>query len=441
MLQKSIFRNMHRLLLLLAVLLSLAACANLHEEETLPEEYKPEVDYTGYVQYAKGASIIIDRDTVRMKPLLPYEKYCEPDDIIYDPAVPFDRHYITYDGLGSAATEVSGGGFANAAMPNGNFLTDGVTRQKLCPDEICRADDSSVCTHINLVGGYVWGNYVYYIGKYKAEEQKSGQWNAEYENYLMRYCIPEQEAEMVARLPWFSYIAGAAYGVLYIAYVEDVPFNLKKVYHHTLIYDCENIRLTMIRDFPGIALTEAVWGDSCFYYLEGKTLRRCYYNLSGQTAVGNVENGIATLLGYAKNRVFYTLLDYYTGVISVRSLKDDGRRRTVVENCTGAALVNTGLSSYLYVIEEAEIVKYTLDRVGRGEERTVVFRESDKLDANEHILSIESVKETVYFTTEVGQYSGHTRTYLLTDHGAVLEKETGAPVSPRKDAESGTAAP
>lgn len=425
------------LTMLFAMLLTFTACANLNGEETIKEEFTPEVDYTEYAVYTNGASIIIDWDTVRKKTLLPYEDFCDLDEIEFDIHTPFDNRYIDYDGLDSAKTEVSSGRFAHAAMPNGNFLTDGVTRMKLCPDEICREDENQVCTHINLVGGYVWGNYVYYIGKYKAEEQKIGQWNAEYENYLLRYSIPEHEVQLVARLPWYCYIAEAAYGVLYIAYVEDVPFHLKAYHPNTLVYDCENVRLALLRDFDGMFLTESVWGDEGFYYLyRGRTIQRCEYDLSSQTDIGTIESGFPTLIGYAKHRVFYTLLDYKTGTTSVMSLKDDGRLRTVIEDCTGAALVNAEYSSYLYTIERTEIARYKLDRIGRGEERTVVFTESDKLDANEHLKSIESVKEAIYFTTDVGRHTNHTRTYLLTEHGAILDDENGAPYTEETEDET-----
>lgn len=431
--KERVFLMKRVLTMLFAILLIFTACANLNEEETIKDEFAPEVDYTEYAVYTKGTSIILDWNTVRKKALLPYEKFCDLDEIEFDLNTPFDNRYIDYDGLDVVETEVSGGGFAQAAMPNGNFLTDGVTRMKLCPDKICRENENQVCTHINLAGGYVWGNYVYYIGKYKAEEQKSGQWNAEYENYLLRYSIPEHEVQVVVRLPWYCCITEAAYGVLYIAYVESVPFHMTAFHPNTLVYDCENVRLALVQDFDGLFLAEsdwgdAVWGDERFYYVYyGNTIRRCEYDLSSQTDIGTIESGFPTLIGYAKQRVFYTLFDYTTGNTSVMSLKDDGRLRTVIESCTDAALITVDYSSYLYTIERTEIVRYKLDRVGRGEERTVVFKESDKLDANEHLKSMESVKEAIYFTTDVGQHTNHTRTYLLTEQGAVLDKESGAP--------------
>lgn len=421
----------------LILVLTLTSCANLHEEETLEEEYTPEVDVTDYAVYSSGASIILDWETVRKKALIKYEKFCAPDEIEFDLNMPSDNRYIDYDLLGSVETEVSGGDFADAARPNGNFLTDGVTRKKLCPDRNCRENEDQSCTHINLVGGYVWGNYVYYIGKYKAEEQKSGQWNAEYENYLMRYSIPDQEEEVVARLPWFCYIAEAAYGVLYIAYIEDVPFNLTRYNPHTLLYDCENVRLAHIPGFNTLFLAEGDGGNAAlannsFYYLNGKSFWRCDYDLAEQEKIGEADFGEtkfgqAKLLGYAKSRLFYTVYDYMTDSAAVRSLKEDGRSREVIASCTDAALITDGLSAYLYTIEGKEIAMYTLNRLGLGEERTVIFTEAGNLDFNEHLQSMETIHNVLYFTTKVGQYTNHTRTYLFTEHGAVLDNESGAP--------------
>lgn len=175
------------LTIVIAFSLLLISCANLNEEETTHGEEPNEISYADYTVYTSGSTIMLDKETVRMKPLLSYNKYSERDEIVYDLYSPYDDYYIDYDTLEESDIVVSGGGIAHSVQPNGNFLTDGYTRKKLCTDKQCRKDDNQVCTHINLVGGYVWGNYVYYIGRYKAEEQRIGQWNAEYENYLMRF--------------------------------------------------------------------------------------------------------------------------------------------------------------------------------------------------------------------------------------------------------------
>lgn len=432
------------LMVFLAAILYLTSCANLHEEEKVYEEYKPEVDVTDYAVYASGASIILDKKTVRKRPLIKYNKFCDIEDIRFDFNYPDDDRYIDYDALGSVDVIVSGNDIAQAAQPNGNFLADGETRKKLCPEKECREDDSRTCTHINLVGGYVWGNYVYYIGKYKAEEQKIGKWNAEYENYLMRYSIPDNELELVARLPWFSYIVNAAYGALYIAYIEDEEYHLTKYTPYTLIYDCENVRIAKIDGFNALLLAggseqsdkvdsgRAVFHNKNIYYIRGNTFYRCSYDLTNQTKIGDADFGNAmfghvTLLGYAKDRLFYSVTDYTTNKKSVRSLKDDGKCRTVIESCTDAVLMCEGVFADLYAIEGDEIARYTLNRLGLGENRTVVFTESEKLAANEHLQSISVKHGLVYFTAAVGQNGNHTRTYLLTDDGAFLHSESGAP--------------
>jgi hypothetical protein len=132
-------------------------------------------------------------------------------------------------------------------------------------------------------------------------------------------------------------------------------------------------------------------------------------------------------MGYAKDRIIYSITDYTNNKKAIRSLKDDGKRRTVIESCTDAVLLCEGTFADLYVIEEKEIVRYNLNRLGLGENRTVVFTESEKLAANEHLQSISVKHGLVYFTAAVGQSGNHTRTYLLTDDGAFLHSESGAP--------------
>ncbi|MBR4000009.1 MAG: hypothetical protein IKI93_16890, partial [Clostridia bacterium] len=145
--------------------------------------------------------------------------------------------------------------------------------------------------------------------------------------------------------------------------------------------------------------------------------------------MGSTRFGQVALLGYAKDRIFYSVTDHTTHKKSVRSLKDDGKRRTVIENCTDAVLVCEGVFADLYVIEGTEIARYNLNRLGLGENRTVVFTESDKLEANEHLQTITEEHGSIYFTTKVGQHTSHTRTYILTDDGAFFHSESGAPDS------------
>lgn len=140
-----------------------------------------------------------------------------------------------------------------------------------------------------------------------------------------------------------------------------------------------------------------------------------------------VKFGMAKYLGYAKDRVFYTLYDYFTQTTSVRSLKDDGRRRIVLENCISAALLKDGTAAELYSVENDEIAVYDIDRLGKVQERTVVFTESEKLAPNEHILSIDVQKSGIYFKTEVGKNTRNIKTYILNENGAEFVREVGAP--------------
>lgn len=421
-----------RLLLLFVLLFAVVACAERDKEKTeenIPEQNTEQTDSDAqnYNIYTSGSSIILDWDTVRQKPLIPYETFYELEDVEFQKFLDFNDYYIDYDTLFIQTTEVSGGGIAHTALPNGNFLTDGESRKKLCPDPVCREDETINCTHINLVGGHVWGNYVYYIGKYKAEEQKSGQWTAEYENYLLRYNIPENELELVARLPWYCSIVKAAYGVLYISYMEDIPNNLFAYRSHTLIYDCQNLRLALVDSFNGATLFDAVWANDGVYYNVGRKLYYTLYDLSSSTEIGTISDGIfatVTLLGYARNRVFYLLSDPSTGLSSVQSLKDDGRRRVVVENCADAALITEDAIPYLYTIEGTEIARYTLDRVGRGENRTTLLQETELLNADERFYSLEVEHGILRLVTKIEPDDG--RAYILTEQGFVPDDKRDA---------------
>lgn len=421
-----------RLLFLFVLLFAVAACAERNKEKTeekIPEQYAEQTDSDAqnYNIYTSGSSIILDWDTVRQKPLISYETFYELEDVEFLKFLDFNDYYIDYDTLFIQQTEVSGGGIANTALPNGNFLTNGESRKKLCPDPVCREDETMNCTHINLVGGHVWGNYVYYIGKYKAEEQKSDQWTAEYENYLLRYNIPENELELVARLPWYCSIVKAAYGVLYISYMEDIPNNLFAYRSHMLIYDCENLRLALADNFNGAALFDAVWANDGVYYNNGRMLYYSPYDLSSVTEIGTLSDDVfatVTLLGYARNRVFYLLSNPATGLSSAQSLKDDGRRRVVVESCADAALITEGSIPYLYALEGTEIARYTLDRVGRGENRTTVFREADLSNADERFDSVEVEHGILRVVAKSEQTDG--RAYILTDQGFVPDDKRDA---------------
>lgn len=213
----------------------------------------------------------------------------------------------------------------------------------------------------------------------------------------------------------------------------------------TLIYDCKNVHLAEVSEFDGLLLSEGDYGKATaangyFYYIFNNKIYRCDYDLGNVTLLGEVDMtgvdfGRAKYLGYAKNRVFYTLYDYFTQTTSVRSLKDDGRRRIVLENCKSAALLKDGTAAELYSVENDEIAIYDLDRLGKGQERTVVFTENEKLAPNEHILSIDVQKSGIYFKTEVGKNTGYIKTYILNEDGAEFVREVGAPKVEENDTE------
>ena len=356
---------------------------------------------------------------------------------------PEDRRYIEYDTLEAVRVEQAGGTMVDAARPNGNFLTGGAERIKLCTDKVCRENEEMPCTHLSLVGGHVWEDYVYFIAKYKAEEQPEGiHWSLEYENYLMRYSILNHEMDVVVRLPWHCTIARAAYGVLYIAYTEDVEFTMTQYRRNLILYDCANERIAMIEGFDGLFLTSDHFGaaaqaNESFYYFDGRNFLKVSYDFSETITLGEPDLGDAFAcrvmqLGYGRDRIFYSVENFATGTTTVRTLKDDGHRRTVAENCLGAALLSDGPLAELYTIEAdengvREIVRYSLDMLGLSDIRTVVVREGETLAVSEHITGLYSEMRDVYFTTEFGENTGHTRAYLIHEHSTELVDEDGAP--------------
>lgn len=436
---------MRKLLILMLLVLLLPSCADLSGEATETEEYVPEREVSDYEAYASGELVFLDWSTVRNVPLLDYGEFDDLKKIKFVKDKPEDRRYIDYDTLEAVRVEQAGGTMVDAARPNGNFLVGGAERIKLCTDKTCRENDEMPCTHLSLVGGHVWEDYVYFIAKYKAEEQETGQWSIDYENYLMRYSILNHEMDVVVRLPWHCTIARAAYGVLYIAYTQDVEFTLTQYNRNLILYDCANERIAMIEDFDGLFLTSDHFGaaaqaNESFYYFDGRNFIKQSCDFSEQVTLGTPDLGeshavTVTQLGYGRDRVFYSVFDFLTQKTTVRTLKDDGHRRTVAENCLGAALLTDGPLAELYTIEAGEdgvreIVRYSLDMLGLSEIRTVVSREGENLAAGEHITDLYSEKLDVYFSTEFGENTGHTRTYRIHEDSTELVKEEGAPDLP-----------
>lgn len=436
---------MRKLLILMLLVLLLPSCADRSGEATETEEYVPEREVSEYEAYASGESVFLDWSTVRNVPLLDYGEFDDLKKIKFVKNKPEDRRYIEYDTLEAVRVEQAGGTMVDAARPNGNFLAGGAERIKLCTDKVCRENDEMPCTHLSLVGGHVWEDYVYFTAKYKAEEQETGQWSIDYENYLMRYSILNHEMDVVVRLPWHCTIARAAYGVLYIAYTQDVEFTLTQYNRNLILYDCANERIAMIEDFDGLFLTSDHFGaaaqaNESFYYFDGRNFVRQSCDFSEQVTLGAPDLGeshavTVTQLGYGRDRVFYSVFDFLTQKTTVRTLKDDGHRRTVAENCLGAALLTDGPLAELYTIEAGEdgvweIVRYSLDMLGLSEIRTVVSREGENLAAGEHITDLYSEKLDVYFSTEFGENTGHTRTYRIHEDSTELVKEEGAPDLP-----------
>lgn len=434
---------MLRILFLMILVILLPSCADRSGETTETEEYVPEREVSDYEAYSSGASVFLDWSTVRNVPLLDYGEFDDLKKIKFVKNKPEDSRYIDYDTLEAVRVEQAGGTTVDAARPNGNFLEGGKERIKLCTDKVCRENADMACTHLSLVGGHVWEDYVYFIAKYKAEDQPEGiHWSLEYENYLMRYSLLNHEMDVVVRLPWHCTIARAAYGVLYIAYTEDVEFTLTQYQRNLILYDCANERISMIEGFDGLFLTSDHFGaaaqaNESFYYYDGRNFLKVSYDFSETITLGEPDLGDAFAcrvmqLGYGRDRIFYSVENFVTGTTAVRTLKDDGHRRTVVENCITAALLSDGPLAELYAIEtyedgRREIARYSLDMLGLGDVRTVVVREGESLAANEHITGLYSEKRDIYFTTEFGEQSGHTRTYLVHEHSTELVKEEGAP--------------
>ncbi len=431
------------LFVLLALLFCLTSCADRSAETSETEETVPEREVSDYAAYSAGASVFLDWSTVRNVPLLDYGEFDDLKKIKFVKNKPEDRRYIEYDTLEAVRVEQAGGTMVDAARPNGNFLAGGAERIKLCTDKACRENDEMPCTHLSLVGGHVWGDYVYFIAKYKAEDQPEGiHWSLEYENYLMRYSILNHEMDVVVRLPWHCTIARAAYGVLYIAYTEDVEWTMTGYHRNLILYDCENERIAMLAGFDGLFLTSDHFGAAAqanegFYYYDGRNFMKLRYDCGEQITLGAPDLGESFAvrvqqLGYGRDRVFYSVYDLMTERTTVRTLKDDGHRRTVAENCLGAALLTDGPLAELYTIEDGEdgrlsVVRYSLDMLGQGDIRTVVVREGEDLVVSEHITGVYSEQRDVFFSTEFGENTGHTRIYLIHEDGTELVNEEGAP--------------
>jgi hypothetical protein len=181
----------------------------------------------------------------------------------------------------------------------------------------------------------------------------------------------------------------------------------------------------------------AAQANESFYYFDGRNFIKQSCDFSEQVELGAPDLGeshavIVTQLGYGRDRVFYSVYDFMTQTTTVRTLKDDGHRRTVAENCLGAALLSDGPLAELYTIEAdengvREIVRYSLDMLGLSDIRTVVVREGETLAVSEHITGLYSEMRDVYFTTEFGENTGHTRAYLIHEHSTELVDEDGAP--------------
>ena len=434
---------MLRILFLLMLVLCLPSCADRSAETTETEEYVPEREVSDYEVYASGASVFLDWSTVRNVPLLDYGEFDELKKIKFVKNKPADNRYIDYDTLETVRMEQAGGTTVDAARTNGNFLDGGKERIKLCTDKVCRENEDMACTHLSLAGGFVWEDYVYFIAKYKAEDQPEGiHWKLEYENYLMRYSILNHEMDVVVRLPWHCTIARAAYGVLYIAYTEDVEWTMTQYNRNLILYDCANERIAMLEGFDGLFLTTDHYGaaaqaNESFYYYDGRNFMKVSCDLSEIITLGEADLGESVAcrimqLGYGRDRIFYSVYDFHTQMTAVRTLKDDGHRRMVAENCIGAALLSDGPLAELYTIEADEndghaIVRYSLDMLGLGEIRTVVVREGADLAVSEHITGLYSENRDVFFTTEFGENTGHTRTYRIHEHSTELIAEEGAP--------------
>lgn len=419
----------------ICVCLAFTGCANSfnNEDEEKELEYKT---FTGGKSYSGGFLNFINKDDTKKNTLIKNSELSDFEDINFIMDYIEDDRFISCDEYYGAEADGAD------RSPRGSFLTypDG-TKEKICTDAACRNDPDAYCTHVNLVGGIVDGNYVYYMGKFnngRIENELTGS-SLDYSNYLMRYNLVENVNEVIMELPWYASIVYSAYGCLYINVDQLMPGaeTVNSRARTTVIYDKEQCIAAGIGFDCTWMYYSSVMGE-WLYYIAGSSFKRTKYDLSETEIIDNSNNEYvyyddikrlneqgfvvsfgARTLGAAKNRVFFTRLKLENMCYDIMNVDDKNKIREVITDVNGAVLSD----GYLYCIHGEEVYRYTLEYRGRiSGEGEVVFREEDSCKPNEHIKNIEAYGDTITVTT-IFNSGDVSRTFIITDYGAVLDSE------------------
>ena len=441
--RKHRFRKMRHAALILTLSLLFAGCANSFNNENENTESE-RVIYAPNTGHDYGYYNMVSKKTSQKNPILMKDNYSDVSEIEFDADYIEDGRYISCD---EYFENVYPDGTVSSRYPNGNFLTnhDG-ERIKLCPDPVCRKNNDEYCSHVNLMGGFVDGNYVYYIGKYKNPRKKKNVTertftSLDYSCYFMRYNIPENNEEVITELPYWSGIAYSAFGCIYIN-VDELAnaaetVNLRA--RRTLIYDKKKNILaeTNFRNpwklYGAVAFSDKIYlGNEPSEYYPGTGLysmgpiETINPDLSEHSVISRSDYSTfqySGIVGAARKRVYY--LKMYLGDndrVEVISLDENGTLRAVIGGAGNerilSALVHDG---YLYTVSGGTVTKYFLNHVGKIEsEGEIVFRESDSCYSNERAVRLFEKGGGVMLKTEyAGDYTGTTaRIFMINDDGA-----------------------
>lgn len=387
--------------------------------------------YSNKVSFDGGFFNFVSKKDTQKNPLIKNSKFCSIDDIVFIPDYIEDERFISCEEYYNSGDE------RYLRMPSGNYLTypDG-TKEKICMDDYCRNHPEEYCSHLNLMGGKVDGNYVYYMGKYnngRKTKTDDSFTSLDYSNYLMRYDLVENVSEVVMELPYYAGIVLSANGCLYIDVnvLADAAESLNHRKTSTVIYDKRNIRAAEV-DFNCVDFYDGVAMDEWIYYIKCKEVRyikkyevhRIKYDLSENEVldVGDREyfySGCSNMLGVAKNKVFCTKYAVASANYNVVSFDKNGKLREVLSGVDGAILADDSL----FCVEGDKVMKYSLEFRGRViGEGEVVFSEAQSCKPGEHINKIEKYGDTAAVHTTCGT-ENYSRKFIITENGSVLDGE------------------
>lgn len=414
------------IMILMCVLLCGCANSEINSDDKGMVETRT---YANSVSFDGGFYNFITKEESKRKELVRDSRFCSIEDIEFIPDYIEDERFISCEEYYNSGDE------RYLRMPSGNYLTypDG-TKEKICPDEYCRNDPGEYCSHVNLIGGIVDGNYVYYIGKYNngRKTKSDGSFTSlDYSNYLMRYDLVDNVNEVVMELPYYAGIVLSANGCLYINVnvLADAADSVSHRKISTVIYDKRNIRAAEV-SFNCVDFYDSAAMGEWIYYMKGDRVCRIKYDLSENEVLdtGSSEYFYYTydtlhyktdVLGVAKNKVFCTKYAAASENYNVVSFDKNGKMREVLSGVDGAVLADNSL----FCIIGDNVVRYSLEFRGKviGDGETV-FSESQSCKPGEHIDKIEKYGDTAAVHTKCGTQN-YRRKFIITENGSVLDGE------------------